>query len=141
MLAERDYSYNRYDNYSAQKNGAEVRRAEVSRHVSFTGREKRRTLTLLVLIGCFFLMSVVTTAFTSSLAYGNNAIRSQKEAIVSEIQDLKVEIQGAMNIGMVEELASEKLGMVYPTGEQVVQLSSKVDIENFADVLRKAAFN
>lgn len=110
-------------------------------NVVFNSETKKHTLMAVIVAGLFFVMLVVFTAFASHLAYANNQLQKENEDLANEVQSLKVDIKSAMNIGTIETEASEKLGMVYPTGSQLVTLEKDSGIEGLADKLKAEAFN
>jgi DNA-binding transcriptional regulator WhiA len=79
-----------------------------------------------------------------SLSLGHSGLsltlRTENAKIAKEIQTLKVEVKSQSNVGTVESTALKKLGMVYPVGEQFVQIK-KSSSNNFAAQLKKEAFN
>ena len=139
MLAEKKYGVG-YESQLDRRRVDIENDIEKRRALELSDRKKRRTIFQFLLIGVMFIMFVVGAAYASSLAYGNNAMVEENEAINSNIQELKVQIQSTMNIGMVENVALKELGMIYPTESQIVQLSNEKDIKDFSEVLRKEAF-
>lgn len=81
-------------------------------------------------------MMVVFTAFASHLAYANNQLQKENQDLANEVQSLKVDIKSAMNIGTIETAASEQLGMVYPTGSQMVTLEKAAALKTWRLSLR-----
>ncbi len=55
---------------------------------------------------------------------------------------MKIDIKSSGNIGGIEKVASEQIGMIYPTGADFVDVT-KIDnkTEKFASILREEAFN
>lgn len=139
MLADKNYS----DGYQSQIDKKRIKiEADAIRREKreMSNRKKRRTIFQFMLIGIMLVVFVAAGAYASSLAYKNNAMVEKNEAINSNIQELKVQIQSTMNIGMVENVALKELGMIYPTESQMVQLGEEKDIKNFSEVLRNEAF-
>ena len=140
MSLERNYSVD-YQNQQIEQQKISIdAEAKNRRNAALVERKKRRTLFHFVLIGLVMVLFVASAAYSSSLAYNNNAMVEQNETINANIQELKVKIQSTMNIGMVENVALNKLGMIYPTESQIVQLGNGKNINNFSEVLRKEAF-
>lgn len=110
-------------------------------NVVFNSKTKKHTLTAVIAAGLFFVMLVVFTVFASHLAYANNQLQKENQDLANEVQSLKVDIKSAMNIGTIETAASEQLGMVYPTGSQMVTLEKGSGIDNLAAKLKAEAFN
>ena len=86
------------------------------------------------------MISVGSFAIASNLEYSNNQLKEANKDLTNEIQTLKVDIKENMNIGTIEAAASEKLGMVYPSGSQFVQIDGKSEVKSFAQTLKKEAF-
>ena len=140
MSAERVYAPQYAPQYAPER---EFKVKPVKKKVSgeFNTRTKKRMISAIVLGGMVLIALVIGTALISHMAYANNQLRSENKEIASEIQNLKIDVKSATNIGTVESLASEKLGMVYPAGEQFVQLGGVESAsDNFAEVLREEAF-
>ena len=140
MSLERNYSVDYQSQKIRQQKISINAEAQNRKHVALLERKKRRTLFHFVLIGVVLIMFVACAAYSSSLAYNNNAMVENNETINANIQELKVKIQSTMNIGMVENVALRDLGMIYPTESQIVQLGNDKNINNFSEVLRKEAF-
>ncbi|MEG0291508.1 MAG: hypothetical protein RR495_01710 [Anaerovoracaceae bacterium] len=110
--------------------------------VVFTAKEKKRILLSLVLIGAILIGSIIMTAFAANLAYHNNQIRKENSVITGDIETLKIEIQSSNNIGIVEEKAIKKLGMINPEGSGFVEVEGKREAsKKLATGLKKRAFN
>lgn len=139
MLADKNYDVGYQSQLDRQKIAIEAEASKKAR-IELSDRKKRRTIFQFMLIGVMVIMFVAGAAYASSLAYDNNALVEKNEAINSNIQELKVQIQSTMNIGMVENVALKELGMIYPTESQIIQLGNGKDINNFSEVLRKEAF-
>ncbi len=107
----------------------------------FNKKAKMKTIMLVGVIGILIIMAVALTAFAGYLSYENSNLIKQNDKIASEIKDIEIEMQSAVNIGTVEKTAIKKLGMVYPVGSQYVKVRNNVDVDNFAAALKKEAFN
>ena len=141
MSAERKYDYN-YQEQILKKTREKTYEATrlIPEIHELSDKKKRRTIFQVMLVGVLLIMFVAGAAYASSLAYHNNMLVEENEAINANIQELKVEIQSTMNVGMVEKHALKELGMVYPTESQIVQLDNSENMNNFAEALRKEAF-
>lgn len=140
MSLERNYGIDYESQNKEQQKKSINTEVENRRNAVLVERRKRKTLFHFVLIGLILVMFVAGAAYSSSLAYNNNAMVEENEAINANIQELKVKIHSTVNIGMVENVALKELGMIYPTESQIVQLSNGKNINNFSEVLRKEAF-
>jgi len=63
------------------------------------------------------------------------------DAVRGEIENLNVAIKSATNITIIEEKATNQLGMVYPSSNQIAYLNATEDQdENFALKLKQIAY-
>lgn len=105
-------------------------------------QDKKRILTGTVLIGLICILMVVITAYSAELKCENNELLTSNEAVQGEIDTLTVKIKSANNIEHIEEVATQELGMVYPSeGECVYVSEADMPDENFAMELREQAYN
>ena len=142
MAAERAYeTYNYTFDPERRPQGMPKTQGENKVNVVYEGKAKKNMIIGAVAIGLFFILMVIFTAFASNLAYANNQMQKENEDLANEVQSLKVDIKSAMNIGTIESAASGQLGMIYPTGTQFVQIENGGGVENFAETLKKEAFN
>ena len=138
MATQRAYSYSYNPGRKYQANPAPVQKKNAN--VEFSDKAKKRTIFAILAIGLFFVISVGSFAIASNLEYSNNQLKEANKDLTNEIQTLKVDIKENMNIGTIEAAASEKLGMVYPSGSQFVQIDGKSEVKSFAQTLKKEAF-
>ncbi len=138
MATQRAYSYSYNPSRKYQVNPAPAQRKNAK--VEFSDKAKKRTIFAILAIGLFFVISVGSFAIASNLEYSNNKLKEANKDLTNEIQTLKVDIKENMNIGTIEAAASGKLGMVYPSGSQFVQVDGKTDVKGFAQTLKKEAF-
>lgn len=103
-------------------------------------KAKISMLLAIVFVGVLVTVMVVGTAFASELTYQNNELKKENAKIAKEIQTMRVEVQASSNVGKIENTALNKLGMVYPVGDQFIQVK-KNDQAGFASKLRDEAFN
>ena len=105
-------------------------------------QEKKRILTGAILIGLICIMMVVLAAYGAELRCENNELMSANEALQGEIDTLSVKIKSANNIEHIENVASNKLGMVYPSEGECVYISCEAAPEgNFAMVIKEQAYD
>ncbi|MGN0658500.1 MAG: septum formation initiator family protein [Emergencia sp.] len=103
---------------------------------------KRRILTGVVLIGLICVIMVVVSAYSAELRVENNRLISANEALQGEIDTLSVKIKSANNIEHIEQVATGKLGMVYPSEGECVYISEEDAPEgNFAMAIKEQAYN
>lgn len=105
-------------------------------------QEKKRILIGAVIIGLICIIMVVVTAYAAELRVENNGLISENEAVQGEIDTLNIKIKSANNIEHIEKVATQKLGMVYPSeGECVYLKDSDAPEGNFAMVIKEQAYN
>lgn len=134
MLAERVYQpyYDERPLYEAKKIDKKEEVLDV--------KAKAKIIAAIIVAGILAIAIVVGTAFTSTLLYQNNMIEKENAKLAKQIQTIKVEVKSKSSVGTVETTAIKKLGMVYPVGEQFVQIK-KSTTKNFASQLKQEAFN
>lgn len=135
MLAERVYQ----PQYTEQK-VYEAKPVHKKNADTLNVKAKISMLLAVVFVGILVSVMVVGTAFASELTYQNNQLKKENAKIAKEIQTIKVEVQASSNVGKIENTALNKLGMVYPAGEQFIQVT-KSEKTGFASKLREEAFN
>lgn len=135
MLAERVYQ----PQYTERK-VYEAKPVHKKKEDTLNVKAKISMLLAVVFVGVLVSIMVVGTAFASELTYQNNELKKENAKIAKEIQTIKVEVQASSNVGKIENTALNKLGMVYPAGEQFIQIT-KSDNAGFASKLREEAFN
>ncbi len=127
------YDDNYYDDF--EKSCSEKRK------VAITTGEKVKLLITIFLLGAMCIVMIMSSAYTSQIKYNINSINREISIVEGEIENLIVAIEQESEIVSIEEKALD-LGMVYPTGEQMVFLENSVREESdFASVLRKEAYN
>lgn len=105
-------------------------------------KDKKRLLTGTVIIGFICIIMVVLAAYAAELRVENNTLITSNEALQGEIDTLSVKIKSANNIDHIENVATGKLGMVYPSEGECVYVSEDDAPEgNFAMVIKEQAYN
>ncbi len=78
---------------------------------------------MMVLTGVLFVFCVCFQLYRLSLITGQNkeiqALRTQIEDLTSEQQNLEVRLSLQFNLERIESEATNRLGMVYPSAEQI----------------------
>lgn len=104
--------------------------------------EKKRILTLTVIIGIICIVLVMITAYSAELRCENNDMIKLNESLQGEIDNLNIKIKSANNIENIEKVAINKLGMVYPNKDECIYVTNKdTPDENFAMVIKEQAYN
>ncbi len=104
-------------------------------------REKKRVIMMMVVVGIMLIIMVVLAAFAAELRSENNKLITKNEAIQGEVDTLSVKIKTSNSIEHIESVAKNKFGMVYPTSDQRIYITSKDKPQgNFAAVIREQAY-
>ena len=91
-------------------------------------RQRRRGMSpasraMMVLTGIVFLFCVCFQLYRLSLITGQNkqiqALRTQIDELTSEQQNLEVRLSLQFNLERIESEATNRLGMVYPSADQI----------------------
>ena len=105
-------------------------------------QEKKRILGSAIMIGLICIMMVVFTAYGAELRCENNELMAANEALQGEIDTLNIKIKSANNIDHIEQVATKKLGMIYPGEGECVYVSGTDKPEgNFAMMIKEQAYN
>lgn len=103
---------------------------------------KRRVLIICGLIGIIAVALVVLSAHAAEVRCDNNELIKQNVALQGEIDNLGIDIKAASSVDHIEEVASKKLGMVYPEESNCVYLSDKgAATANLAMTIKENAYN
>ncbi len=105
-------------------------------------REKKRILLGLTIAGMIAVALVISTAFAAALQKENNRLEQANGLLSDQIERLNIELSTSNNSGRIEELAKEKLGMVFPGEDQVVFLTEKdAPPKEFASIMKRTVYN
>lgn len=95
----------------------------------------------MIVIGLMLIVLVVLTAFASEIRSENNTLITKNEALQGEVDTLSVKIKTSNSVDHIESIAKSKFGMVYPTSDQRIYITSKDKPgQNFAAVIREQAY-
>lgn len=115
-----------------ERSGAASEQLRHSRNkTSFTARDKKIALMLVVVIGIAGILSIVSAAFSATLKYQVNTLVRENQMLENEIADTDIKLQTANSITNLEKKAKKKLGMKYPSSSQIVYVN---DIETPGDL-------
>lgn len=107
-----------------------------------SARDKRRLVISILLIGFICISMVVMRAYAAEIRCENNRLNDINEQLASDIDTLGVKISSANSAGTIEQIATERLGMEYPTAANCQSLKeSDAPKKNFAAAIRKEAYN
>ncbi|SDF43298.1 septum formation initiator family protein [Eubacterium pyruvativorans] len=104
--------------------------------------QKRRVLAMITCVGLIMIIMIVFAAFAAELKHENNQLTTKNEALQGEVDTLSVKIKSYNNIEHIEKVARTELGMVHPTADQCVYITSKDSCQrNLAAVIREEAYD
>lgn len=105
-------------------------------------RKNKKILTICVIVGIIAIIMVVLTAHAAEVRCDNNELIKQNKAIQGEVDTLDIKIKSANNVEHIEQVARDKLGMVYSDENSCIYLSEKKAPEgNLAMTIRENAYN
>lgn len=146
LAAEKWYEYQT----SYQKYGLDMKPMTVKNNANLpkkaknmmNAKDKSRLLALTVLVGLICICLIVMAAYAAQVKYNINGILAKTDSVQGEIENLNVEINSAANITAIEEKARTRLGMVYPTSEQITYINTaEEEITGFSQTLKQIAYS
>ncbi len=141
ITAEQWYEYQ--GNYS--KYGFDMRPRTVMPKKTVTKKtvvDRRKVMILILVVGMICIGAIVASAYAASIAYSNNQLKNEITMLQGEVDALSIKIESASNVQTIEQKAIDKLGMVYPSADQYVEISGQESPgSDFASLLKEAAFN
>ena len=103
-------------------------------------RKSAVRLLAVILIGVFVLVGM--RSYAAIIQHENNLLVEQNEYLQAEIDSLSSEIIEETKVTRIEEVATQKYGMVYPTADNCVNLGAEEDkTHDLASVIRSEAYN
>ena len=135
-------SYNYGYKTKAQSKQEEQLNSFDKRRLAILTKDRKTTVTAIILIGFILIMAVVVSAYTANLKYQNNELIAANEELQDEVDMLNIEIQTATNLTNIEKIAREKYGMEYADSTQYVYLTDKdAPTAKFASTIMRKAYN
>ncbi len=105
-------------------------------------KDKSRLMGLTVFVGLVCICLIIMAAYTAQVKYNINGIMADSDKVKGEIENLRVELNSASNITSIEQKAEARLGMVYPTADQITYIEGEDEsITGFAQTLKQIAYN
>jgi cell division protein FtsL len=135
-------SYRKYglDMKPTTKESVAVLPKEAKRMID--AKDKSRLMALTVFVGLICICLIVMAAYSAQIKYNINGVLAQSDKLQGEIDNLSVQINSASNITSIEDKAKTRLGMVYPTSDQITYIETeKETITGFAQTLKQIAYN
>lgn len=144
MTTQRAYQTSTYS-YGAQPNVEQHQRPKkvVKRtHKKTTTTETRfAAIKGVIVVAVVFGVMLTLGVIKSDINYQNNLIESENAKLQREVITLKSSLQNASNLEVIEQKATEELGMVSATGDQYVTIEKNdKGVENLSAKLREEAF-
>lgn len=143
IAAEKRYGYQEaYQKYDLDRKPERPRRPKRKPKSTITAKDKMRILAFTLVLGILCIGLIVTTAYAASIKYDTNRLLKENKTLEAEIENLDVEIYSVNNIEAIEQKATKKQGMVYPSSKQIIYLTEDEKPDTgFAKTLRKQAYN
>lgn len=103
-------------------------------------RKQLVKLISLVMLGIFVLVGM--RSYAAIIQHDNNVLMEENAYIQAEIDSLSSQIVEETKVTKIEQIATTKYGMVYPTPDNCVKLSDKDSEEQgLAAAIRSEAYN
>ena len=97
--------------------------------------------TIIILIGVLFVV-VSLSAYTATLQYENNTLKSDNAYLQAEIDSMNNQIVEETKITRIEKLATEKYDMVYPTSDNCITINQGEPMaDSLAATIKSEAYN
>ena len=104
------------------------------------GRRSVIRLIAVVMLGIFVLVGM--RSYAAIIQHENNVLQMQNEYLQAEIDSLSSQITEETKVTKIEQVATEKYGMVYPSADNTVVLgSAQEEAGNLASVIISEAYN
>lgn len=102
-----------------------------------------RALLISVAIAIVFLVVITMSAYSARLQYENNSIQTDIDYLQAEIDSLNDQIAQETNVKNIEDIATSRLGMVYPSTANCITIGSekKDSSGSLAEEIKKEAYN
>jgi hypothetical protein len=98
-------------------------------------------LLLLLFAGLIGVGMVIASAWMTSIKYEINRVTAVVEETRLEIEKLTVKIEKGTGINVIELRATNELGMIYPSEEQVVYIEDEPPpMNDFAQYIKENAY-
>ncbi|HLR35267.1 MAG TPA: septum formation initiator family protein [Tissierellales bacterium] len=123
--------YREYYNEEKQLTNNKVLKDKKNRKKEINKKKSKEKLRFLKTIGLMFLVCVfILNRYTkiTGLSYEVSNLETEVEELNREKEDLKTELDGLKAVAKIEKDAKLKLGMNYPTEDQIVNVDVKDDI-------------
>jgi hypothetical protein len=96
---------------------------------------------MLIFAGLVGVAMIIASSWMTAIQFDINRISKDTAEIRSEIEKLAVKIETGTSIGVIEYRATNELGMIYPSAEQVVYLEEEpAPVNDFAQYIKENAY-
>lgn len=103
-------------------------------------RKQLIKLISLVMLGIFVLVGM--RSYAAIIQHDNNVLMEENAYIQAEIDSLSSQIVEETKVTKIEQIATTKYGMVYPTPDNCVKLSdNESEEQGLAAAIRSEAYN
>jgi hypothetical protein len=103
--------------------------------------DKGGMLLLLIFAGFVGIGMIIASAWMTSIQYDINRIVKDTEAVCEDIEQLAVRIEKGTGISVIEQRATDELGMIYPAAEQIVYLEDEPPpMNDFAQYIKENTY-
>ncbi len=102
-----------------------------------------RVIGLLMFIVFLVISCILLSAYSANLQHKINVLQKQNSCLEAEIDSIEAQIIEETKIATVEQVATEKLGMVRTDTENCITVSKDTDNKNgnLAATIREEAYN
>ena len=98
-------------------------------------------LTMVALMAAVFVL-VGLSAYAASIQHANNVLTQENAYLQAEIDSLNSQIVEQTKVTRVEEVATKKYGMVYPTSDNCIVINENEESStSLAASIRSEAYN
>ncbi len=108
-------------------------------------RSRRASRNLFIAVATLVLavfILVGLSAYAASIQHANNVLEQENAYLQAEIDSLKSQIVEETKVTKVEEIATTKYGMVYPSAENTVVINENADgSQSLASSIKSEAYN
>lgn len=106
-------------------------------------RASRNMLATAIAIVLAVFLIVGLSAYAASIQHENNVLTQENEYLQAEIDSLNSQIVEETKVTKVEQIATEKYGMVYPTAANCIVIDENADAGNtsLAAIIKSDAYN
>lgn len=104
--------------------------------------DRRSAVRLLIVFMLAVFVLVGMRSYAAIIQHENNILTEQNEYLQAEIDSLNSQIVEETKVTRIEQVATEQFGMVYPSSDNCVRLSSEgTETGDLAAAIRSEAYN